>query len=246
MTQLTSPKVSRPAEYFRPVINKRQVQGLGCTGTPAFFVMEMRKVTGVKDIGRQRRQLYVDGSYALTVDATVLAERGLRVGDEITGDALGELATAAEFQRCLAAAYRLLDYRARSREELSSRLRRRGFEAVTVESVAARLAELGLLNDAEFAQLWQENRGSFSPRSRAMLRRELHVKGVAAELIDEAVAQVDDAAAAYRAAAGRAARLETDDYTEFKNRLGGYLRRRGFDYAVIKETLERLWREKAD
>ena len=205
----------------------------------------MVKVTGVKDIGRQRRQLYVDGRYAITVDATVLAERGLHEGDEITGVALGELAAAAAFQRCQAAAYRLLDYRARSRAELSSRLMRRGFEAATVDSVATRLAEQGLLNDADFAQFWQENRANFSPRSRAMLRRELRLKGVAAELIDEAVAQVDDAAAAYRAAAGRAARLKTDDYVEFKNRLGGYLRRRGFDYAVIKETLERLWREKA-
>jgi len=206
----------------------------------------MVKVTGVKNIGRQRRQLYVDGRYALTVDATVLAERGLHEGDEITGDALGELATAAEIQRCRAAAFRLLDYRARSRAELSSRLIRRGFPAATVESVTARLTEQGLLNDAEFAQQWQENRASFSPRSGAMLRRELRVKGVATELIDAAVAQVDDVAVAYRAAAGRAARLKTDDYAEFKNRLGGYLRRRGFDYAVIKETLERLWREKAD
>jgi regulatory protein len=208
--------------------------------------LEKVKVTGVRDIGRQRRQLYVDGRYALTVDATVLAERGLHEGDEITGDALGELATAAEIQRCRAAAFRLLEYRARSRAELCSRLRRRGFTAATVESVANRLAEQGLLNDAEFAQQWQENRGSFSPRSRAMLRRELRVKGVAVELIDAAVAGVDDAAAAYHAAAGRAARLKTDDYAEFKNRLGGYLRRRGFDYAVIKETLERLWRERAD
>ncbi len=206
----------------------------------------MVKVTGVRDIGRQRRQLYVDGRYALTVDATVLAERGLHEGDEVTGDALGELAAAAELQRCRTAAFRLLEYRARSRAELSRRLLRRGFEAATVESVTTRLAEQGLLNDAEFAQFWQENRGNFSPRSRAMLRQELRAKGVASELIDDAVAQVDDTAAAYRAAAGRAARLKTDDYFEFKNRLGGYLRRRGFDYAVIKATLERLWRERAD
>ena len=206
----------------------------------------MVKVTGVRDIGRQRRQLYVDGRYALTVDATVLAEHGLHVGDEVAADALGELAAAAEFQRCLAAALRLLQYRPRSRTELGSRLARRGFKAAAVERAAARLTELGLLDDAEFAQYWQENRGSFSPRSRAMVRRELRAKGVAAELIDEAVAQVDDTAAAYRAVASRAARLKTDDYFEFKNRLGGYLRRRGFDYAVIKETLERLWRERAD
>jgi regulatory protein len=219
---------------------------LGCTGTPAFFVLEMVKVTGVKDIGRQRRQLYVDGRYAITVDATVLAERGLHEGDEVTGDALGELAAAAEFQRCLAAAHRLLEYRPRSRAELGNRLARRGHEAAVVERVSVRLAEQGLLDDAEFAQFWQENRGNFSPRSRAMVRRELRAKGVSTELIDEAVAQIDDDAAAYQAVARRAARLKTEDYFEFKNRLGGYLRRRGFDYAVIKATLERLWRERAD
>ena len=94
-----------------------------------------------------------------------------------------------------------------------------------------------------FAQFWKDNRGTFSPRSRWLIRRELGQKGVAADTIDRVVGEVDDADSAYHAALKKARRLPLSDYQGFRRRLGEYLKRYGFGYGVINRTVERLWQE---
>ena len=109
-----------------------------------------------------------------------------------------------------------------------------------------RLREQGLVNDVDFAQFWQDNRQSFSPRSRWLTRLELRRKGVAEEIIDQVVSAASDDDSAYRAALGRARRLPVSDYQGFRRRLGGYLKRRGFSYGVINNTVEQLWQQMRD
>jgi regulatory protein len=66
---------------------------------------------------------------------------------------------------------------------------------------------------------------------------------VAEETIHQVVGAISDDDSAYRAALGKARRLPASDYQGFRRRLGEYLRRRGFGYGVINNTLERLWLE---
>jgi regulatory protein len=107
----------------------------------------------------------------------------------------------------------------------------------------ARLEELGLVDDMEFAQFWQDNRQAFSPRSSSLTRLELRRKGVAEEVISQVVTPASDGEGAYRAALGKARRLPVSDYQSFRRRLGEYLRRRGFSYGVINNTVQQLWQE---
>ena len=92
-----------------------------------------------------------------------------------------------------------------------------------------------------FAQFWKDNRESFSPRSQWLTRLELRRKGIADDIIDEVIDNIDDDTSAYRAALSKARSLPPSDYQSFRRRLGGYLKRRGFSYEVINHTVERLW-----
>ena len=112
-----------------------------------------------------------------------------------------------------------------------------------MEAALANLKKQGLVNDLAFAQFWKDNRESFRPRSQWLTRLELKQKGVAEDIIDQVVAEVDDEDSAYRAAVGRARSLPLSDYHGFRRRLGERLRRRGFSYEVINNTIERLWKE---
>jgi regulatory protein len=156
---------------------------------------------------------------------------------------LEELARANEFQRCLNAAVHYLSYRPRSEFELRGRLQRRGFAGDNIEAVLVRLREQGVVDDGEFARFWRDNRQTFRPRSRALTRLELRRKGVGEEVIGQVLGAVDDADSAERAARVKARRLPLADYKIFRRRLGEYLRRRGFGYTVISNTVEQLWRE---
>jgi regulatory protein len=204
----------------------------------------MKKVTAIRAGRRGKRvNVFLDSKFAFSLEAEVALKENLRVGQELSEDEVEALTGADRFQRCLNAAFHYLSYRPRSEAELRERLKRRGFEGGNVEAVLARLREQGLVDDLAFAQFWKDNRESFRPRSRWLTTRELRQKGVAANIIDQVVADVNDEDSAYRAAQSRAHRLPESDYQGFRHRLGEYLKRRGFGYRVITHTVERLWQE---
>ncbi|MFH1169477.1 MAG: regulatory protein RecX [Chloroflexota bacterium] len=205
----------------------------------------MRIITGLRP-GRGRDGLVkvlLDGRPAFTLPIEEAVEAGLHVGDELSANQAKALAGSDRFHRCLAAATRYLGYRPRSQTELTEKLRRRGFDGESIMAAIARLKEKGFIDDAAFARFWKDNRESFSPRSRQMARLELKRKGVADEVIEQAVADIDNYDSAYRAAASRAHRWPVSDRQTFQRRAGEYLRRRGFSYEVINQTVSRLWRE---
>ncbi len=148
-----------------------------------------------------------------------------------------------QLERCFKAATNYLVYRPRSEPELRERLRRKGFTPENIEAVIAKLKRLRLVDDTAFAEFWRDNRESFSPRSKALTRRELKQKGIAEDIIDITVAAIDDEDSAYRAAVSKARVLSLSDYESFRRKLGGYLQRRGFNYGVIERTIKRVWQE---
>lgn len=205
----------------------------------------MKKVTAIRAGRRQgkRVNVFLDGRFAFSLETEVAVKQGLGVGQELSEGDVEALTRSDLFQRCLNAALRYLDYRPRSEIELRERLRRRGFNGDNVEAVVARLRERGLVDDLAFAQFWKDNRQSFRPRSRWLTALELRQKGVADDIINQVVADVDDEDSAYRAAQSRAHHLPSSDYQGFHHRLSEYLKRRGFGYRVITHTVERLWQE---
>ena len=205
------------------------------------------RVTAIEKQRRKKRlNLFLDGRFALGLSTDVAAQVSLRVGDEVDGDRLRALREAEARADAMSAALRLLSYRPRSETELRQRLARRGAPPALVDSTIERLRELGLVDDAAFARSWVESRERASPRGQRLLRQELRAKGVNSDASREVVEGVDEAEAALRASARRAASLSGLPQAEFRRRLGDFLRRRGFDYETIRLTVERRWRELAE
>lgn len=191
----------------------------------------------------KRVNVYLDGKYAGNLLAEVVFKKGLKVGQELSEVELEELTGADRYQRCLNAAIRYLGYRPRSEAEIRQRLQKHGFDADCTDKALARLKEQGLVDDTAFARFWKDNRESFSPRSRRLTKLELQRKGLDNDTIEQVINEVDDSDSAYRAALSQARRLSPSDYQVFRRRLGEHLGRRGFGYDVIKETVEKVWRE---
>lgn len=143
----------------------------------------------------------------------------------------------------LTTSLRLLAYRARSEKELRDALTRRGVAEDVREETLDRLRQISLLDDEAFARSWVESRHRTSPRGRAMIAAELSAKGVTRETVERCILAVDEAEAAYRAAARRARSLASAPYPEFRRRIGGLLLRRGFGHELARSVAERLWRE---
>ena len=204
----------------------------------------MSIVTAIEQQRRRRRyNVYVDGEFALALEPETLATSGLKVGSVVTGNRLMELAAADLRKRAFDAALRLLSYRPRTEHEIRTRLLRRGLPPDVVSAAIEKLRDYGYVDDAAFAQFWVESRNSGSPRGQRLLRRELRGKGVDVETAATATATVAEEDAARQAALKKERSLRGLEYRDFRNRLAGYLQRRGFGYDVIRPVVNELWQQ---
>jgi regulatory protein len=156
------------------------------------------------------------------------------VGQTLSDDDVTRLKRRDEVERAYERALNFLSYRPRSEAEVRRNLRKKKVEDGVVEVVVERLARAGLLDDGEFARYWVENRLQFNPRGARALRHELWKKGVPDSIIADTLAGFDEEAAARKAAEAGARRLARLEPRDFRRRLGSYLARRGFSYAVIE------------
>jgi regulatory protein len=154
------------------------------------------------------------------------------------------LSDNSSLQGCLNAAYRYLSYRPRSEAEMRHRLHQRGFADETAEKAIAKLKEQNLSDDVAFAQFWKDNRLSFRPKSKRLIKKELRDKKVASEIIEQVTQDIDDEEIAYKLASSRMPVLAHLDYPDFYRRLSSYLTYRGFGYEVMKRTAALVWQEK--
>ncbi len=200
-----------------------------------------RKITALRVQKRnpQRVNVYLDGEFAFGLARIVAA--WLRVGQELSEEKIAELLQADVQEQAYQRALRYLSYRPRSEAELRAYLTRRGVEPSTIEQILARLRELGLVDDAAFARAWVENRGTFRPRGRRALRAELRQKGIPSEVIERALAEVDEVPLALRAGEKALRRYGALSWPAFREKMGAYLARRGFAYETIQTVLPQLW-----
>ena len=139
----------------------------------------------------------------------------------------------------------MLERTLRTRRELERRLKDKGFAPVTIAGTLDRLAEVGLVNDAEYARAWLAGRWGRRPSGWRRLQQELRAKGVSEDDIDRARAllaerasapdEVESAAKLVAQARRRYARLEPQAQ---RQRLYALLARRGYDGDVIRRALE--------
>ena len=143
-----------------------------------------------------------------------------------------------------AIALRVLALRPHSRAELERKLARRGCDPRVATEVLDRLTEVGLVDDAAYAQMLVQSRSRTNGLSGAALRRELREKGVDDELATTAIGSLDEQTERARAEELVAKKLRTmgglDPQVQAR-RLAAMLARKGYPsgvaYAVVRDAV---------
>src|SRR6201991_2190524 len=138
---------------------------------------------------------------------------------------------------------RLLTARARTRAELSGQLAKRGYPDDVSARVLDRLATVGLVDDADFAEQWVQSRRVNAGKGKRALAAELRTKGVGDDVITAALADIDAGAERERAEQLvrdrlRRERLGDDDDTKVARRLVGMLARRGYGQTMAFDVVK--------
>ncbi|WP_217195874.1 recombination regulator RecX [Streptomyces buecherae] len=114
-----------------------------------------------------------------------------RAGRRASRGGQGEASSMEPGEQARAICLRLLTGTPRTRKQLAQALRQRDIPDDVAEEVLSRFEDVGLINDAAFAEAWVESRHHSRGLARRALARELRTKGVDSALIDEAVGQLD-------------------------------------------------------
>ncbi len=137
---------------------------------------------------------------------------------------------------------RLLTARARTRAELAGQLAKRGYPDDVSARVLDRLTDVGLVDDAGFAEQWVHSRRANTGKGKRALAAELHTKGVGKDVITAVLGGINPAAERGRAEQLVRARLRREnlgdaDDAPVSRRLVAMLARRGFDQTMAYDVV---------
>lgn len=141
----------------------------------------------------------------------------------------------------------------RTRRQLEDKLRDRGTAPDVVARVLDRMGEVGLVDDEAYAEMFVRSQQETKGLAASALRHELRRKGVADEVVDAALEEVDPEREKEQARALVERRLRTMrglDREVQTRRLAAHLARKGYGpgvaYQVVREALDVLPENRRD
>ena len=201
-----------------------------------------------------RRNIFVDGQFALGVGPETLLRFGLRTGDELTPTLLQQLEQAEELVSAHAAAMRFLGVRPRTEKEIRDKLREKEYGDEEIQRTIASLKAARLLDDAEFARAYVSDQLAKKPAGALLLRRKLLLLGVSKDIIEETLkgflgpeADEQRALSLARDFVRKSRALRPNEVeVKLRQRTSTFLGRRGFTWDVIRAVSKTLFSHTED
>ncbi len=196
-------------------------------------------ITAIEPRRKGLSALYLDGELAVNLDTETLLKFGFKPGRELDDEQLHELIAASETRRAGEKALYLLEHRSHSQKELADKISR-VTSREAAEAAAAHMAELGLVNDEEYARSLAAELLGRKGYSAARTRQELLQKGIDRELIEQIVEEAapDPVEKLLELIQRKYIRLLDDE--KGRRRTVAALQRLGYRWDDIRTALNRL------
>jgi regulatory protein len=208
------------------------------------------KVVEIKPDPKHRSRQIVtleDGS-RFSLDDNLLVKHGLRLGVEVDGEAIREIAREDEIHRAKRYAFDLLVCRDYTARRMTKKLADKGFSIEAINITIDTLKKMGYIRDERYARNWVSSRLRNNPRGRSLLKAELLRRGVDKATVDRVLDEIDESAE-YQAALKAARKQMRTHYAKLnkvvaRRRLYGFLTRRGFELELVKKVIDEVLEEK--
>lgn len=207
------------------------------------------KVTALKAQARiaDRVNVFIDGSFRFSLDASQILQLGIKVGNEYTEAELLDLEAESQYGKLYMRALEYSFVRPRSVREMQDYLYRKtrdtrqkngsikkGVSPEITRRVLSRLQERGYVDDEKFTHFWVENRNASKGTSVRRLRQELAAKGVDATIMNAAL---EGGARTDEEEIKKVIQKKAKHYAD-EQKLIQYLMRQGFRYDDIRQALQ--------
>lgn len=175
--------------------------------------------------------IYLDCKFAFSLNADEILKSRLKVGSEISDvDAQKFIKIKKEID-ATDRLYRYIGIRPRSEKEVKDHFKD--------DKLVEKAKSLNLINDLDFAKWWVEQRQTFRPKGKILLKIELKQKGISDETINEVLSNFSsDDKQILSLAQKKISRYKNLPILEQKQKLLAFLLRRGFDFDEAKSTVD--------
>lgn len=211
----------------------------------------------------KRFNIFIDGAFAFGVDEDLVINQRLIVGKIIKPGGLDKLLYEVGVGKLMERIYGLFSVRSRSEKEVRDYLKNLSYKRklkdkqslrdkslqdeiseASIDLIIERLKQKNMLNDLEFAKVWVEGRRRSKQKSIRALKTELMQKGINREIVEEAVSSqssvVSEEELARLALEKKIRIWENLPSEELKKKTIEFLLRKGFDYELIKDVVEKI------
>ena len=183
-----------------------------------------------------RVNLYLDGKFAFSLSLDEVVKNSLKKNLDLTPVQINALRQTDDFHRVYAKILNFISYRPRSEFEICSRLHQ--YQSNDIEGIIALLTDQGYLNDLVFAQWFVASRLTHKTRSPRALRAELARKGIAREIIDQALTRAEDPRDTIKRILSKKLGTTGPLAVSARQKIFAYLLRQGFGWEMVKEVVK--------
>lgn len=151
-----------------------------------------------------------------------------------------------DFPKLLERVLKFISLRPRSRKEILDYLKKKIPKLADQnqdlqDKVFKEIENLGLIDDTAFTYWWLEQRNTFRPKGKRALFYELKQKGIDNFIIEEVLAKgLDEMNLARQSGGKKWATLKNLPLEVSRQKLVGFLSRRGFSWEIIKKVLDEI------
>lgn len=195
-----------------------------------------------------RVNLFIDGKFVVGLDLETAVKEKLEVGKELSEEEIKHIIEASDRQKILDKVFNFLSYRPRSKKEVRDYLVRKKVDGEEITDIVKDLSERKYLDDEEFARWWIEQRMTFRPAGRRLLKMELQQKGVEEEVVEKILGdkeiKISGEGLTRTVAEKKWKVLGRLPSQEAREKLVAALARRGFDWETIKRVVDEVIKKK--
>ncbi len=190
-----------------------------------------------------RVSVFVEGEYAFSITDEAVIEYGLKVGLDVNTLPLEEIYNEDQYKQALSGAFLHMSRSEKSEKQVRDFLCKKGFNEDISERVINRLKELNYLDDYTLAKNFAENSRNSGVNA---IKMKLKIKGISEDIINDVLnefSEDDQLIKAVELAKKQLPKYLKYEHYDQKRKINDFLYRKGFQWDVIKDAVERVFSE---
>lgn len=205
------------------------------------------QITEIKKIGRgDRYSIFIDGVFDGTLEAEILVKHKLKTGDEIDEEKWRQIKLENGKLSAFSRAVGYIEKSLKTQKQLQTHLKEKGFLQESIDDAVQKLKEYGYIDDKVYAEnyikTYKDKKGKIK------LKFDLLSKGVAADVIEEALQEFvdeDEQYAACEKLLKKYVKNKPQD-VKLKSKAYAHLFSKGFSGDIISRAIGKVFSEVED